>query len=286
MADLASTWKPLGTPAPAELTPARLQLHWAAQIATAFADAHVAKQQDDSHTNLEWRADRTLMVGALSNGERRARVALGLTDLTIRLLDAGGAEVAHLDLAGQTLEQALAWTAEALAAFRGASQTQPLELRDYDMPDHALRSGATFSAMADAQAELARWYSDADAALQAAVDGETHASPVRTWPHHFDIGALIRIDPASDAESARSIGLGLSPGDSMFELPYWYVYPWPRPASTAPPALPVGAWYTDDWYGAAMSANETIAGDGAAQAERVGRFLDTAIAAARAVLDR
>ena len=52
-----------------------------------------------------------------------------------------------------------------------------------------------------------------------------NATPVRCWPHHFDIATLLNIGQ----ENLQSIGIGLSPGDSNNREPYFYVTMWPYP---------------------------------------------------------
>ena len=52
---------------------------------------------------------------------------------------------------------------------------------------------------------------------------------MRTWPHHYDSATLILLDPAETGEDARSINVGMSPGDGSYAEPYWYVTPWPPP---------------------------------------------------------
>jgi hypothetical protein len=68
--------------------------------------------------------------------------------------------------------------------------------------------------------------------------------PVCCWPHHFDIAMVVQL-AAEQAESAPSIGVGLSPGDESYAQPYWYVSPWPKPDAAALPQAPVpGHWHT------------------------------------------
>ena len=51
-------------------------------------------------------------------------------------------------------------------------------------------------------------------------------SPVRCWPHHFDIATLLTIAPG------QTIGVGLEPGDGYYDEPYWYVNQYPAPSAT------------------------------------------------------
>jgi len=109
---------------------------------------------------------------------------------------------------------------------------------------------------------------------------------VRCWPHHFDIATLIALDPGMNPETARSIGVGLSPGDAGRPHPYFYVTLWPYPKDRELPALEGGGvWNTEGWTGAVLETPALLrAGIGEAQAEQAERFVESAIAACQALL--
>jgi hypothetical protein len=78
-------------------------------------------------------------------------------------------------------------------------------------------------------------------------------SPVRCWPHHFDIATLVSIPGGAPGE-VRTIGVGLSPGDGSYAEPYFYVTPWPAPDGPTLPELPAGAaWHRAGWFGAVLT---------------------------------
>jgi len=88
-----------------------------------------------------------------------------------------------------------------------------------------------------------------------------------------------------DAESARSIGVGLSPGDAG-DIGR------PEPYSTSPPGpteesrlpfLPVAQLEHRGWLGAVLEARAFVGG--ADQEGQVRDFLESAIAAARRLID-
>jgi hypothetical protein len=198
-----SPWERLGSVDAEPLIEARLQLHWAAQIAAAPGKQLLPPQPDASAQSFQW--------------------------------DAG--------------------------------------------------AGAAFCAHPEACAEVARWYANADRLLRAVQAANPEASPVRCWPHHFDLATLLTLDPAAAGpESARSIGIGLSPGDAARPGPYFYVTPWPYPQSPALPALKGGgSWNTEGWLGAVLEAR-ALAGS-TEQEGQVREFLTSAIAAARRLID-
>jgi hypothetical protein len=221
-------WQILGSVAPRELAPARVQLHWAAQVLGAAADAYVAPVADDSHTALAWQAGS--LVG-------KAGVALHVADFALDIV----ATHERFALDGHTLADALAWT-DARLGNRG------MRARDYDMPPKPER----FERVIDSLAELARYYANAAELL-------APYAPCSVWPHHFDLGGTIEL--AGTAE----IGIGLSPGDGSYAEPYLYVTPYPlQVGATLPPLAAGGQWSTH--FTGAVLTGLVLAGEAGARA--------------------
>jgi len=278
----ASDWQRLGDPDPALLMGSRDQLHWAVQLASAAAATLLEPRQDDSHTALEWlsRQDGVLACNTLPRG---VRVALRPSRLEILLLDASGAALAVQPLDGRTFEAALEDLNHALR-----SAAVPIDSIDPPAVDHLpeFGGGTSFSFdPRDAFAELGRWYANADMVLRKLQQAEG-GSPVRCWPHHFDIATLIALSADSAPEAARSIGVGMTPGDAYYAEPYWYVTPWPYPAEPRlPPLAGDGSWHREQWLGAVLPGSRLVAAESSArQADRLAEFLDSAVLACRAML--
>ncbi len=235
---------------------ARLQLHWAVQVLARFGDAHVDARPDFSHSALTWDpAARRFNTEADAAGRR---LQFDPVDLTFRL-ERAGAEAAEFALRGRTLTDALGW----LAAI--PDNIGRLEIGGPDVPAHPVSRGAAFDPDPDDAAELATWFHSAHEALTGLRGVWPSASPVRCWPHHFDVAILIPLDTPEvqpDPEKARSVGAGMTPGDATYPEPYWYVTPWPYPARPDLPALPAGAvWHTEGWLGAVLhGADAMLAG--------------------------
>lgn len=247
------SWKPLGAVLPSRLTQARLELHWAAQLVSAVGTSLLPPKPDFSHTNCGWLRDVGVLAGRAVN-EGALRAGLVFEGLELVLLE-GDMERASLSLAGRTLEDGRLW----LASELGFS-SEDLRLPEHDMPAHPVRDGGVFSeAHRDGRTELARWFGDATRLIEAVVAGDSAASSVRCWPHHFDVASLISLDPDVAGEEARSIGVGFSPGDGSFDQPYFYVTPWPYPDAAALPTLDGGAeWHTTGWTGAVLTGDRLI----------------------------
>jgi len=109
---------------------------------------------------------------------------------------------------------------------------------------------------------LSAWFNLADSLLSEFAASNANLVPgpstVRCWPHHFDIATYVALE-AGDFESARGIGVGMSPGDESYDEPYFYVNAWPHPTGEALPTLPSpGHWHTDGFVGAIATATDIV----------------------------
>lgn len=281
----SATWESVGTPAPTALTDARLELHWAVQIVAAVPFNYLDPAPDDSHTNLGWDSAIGWFL-ARPVGAAGVQAALRVHDLTLAVL-VDGRVLAELPLNGRTLDAGYEWMADAVGTPLGeAARRGPLRRRDYAMPEAAVGAGAAFTAGGTAAlAELGRWYANGQAVLAEVRRSDTRASTVRTWPHHFDMATLLAFDAAADPEAARSINVGLSPGDESYDEPYFYVTPWPAPGPEELPALRSdGRWHTEGFTAAVLTGSRVAVGSAGEQATRTERFLGAALEACREIL--
>lgn len=240
-------WQRIGAIDPRELTDARLQSHRAAQSAAAVGRTLNPPRSDDSHTAFTWSASREALMQEPVHG---VTCGLRLRDLTILAI---GTITSELHLRGKTLDDAFAF----LEAHCGQALTRP---------DPPVAHDAVFDADERHLAELARYYGNAATVIENAL----------CWPHHFDIAHL---DQLGDA---RTIGVGLAPGDASIAEPYFYVTPWPYPDASRLGKLTFGEWNTTGWTGAVLPASH-YAND-AAQETIVRTFLDNATQRSREAL--
>ncbi|NNG17002.1 MAG: hypothetical protein HKM89_11020 [Gemmatimonadales bacterium] len=280
-------WEGVGRPAPQSLTGARLLLHWAAQVPAAVGHTFLAPTPDDSQSTLQWDPAHRMLVGQPVGTKRPVRAALDLSSLSLVLLETGDERLADFTLDGKTLDEAYEWMGAVASRFSEGVEG-PLQRRDYDLPSHGVATGAEFTRGPSAEfEECTRWYANAHHALSRVKAKAVNASPVRCWPHHFDIATLITLDSEREDEQSRSINVGLSPGDGNYDEPYFYVNPWPQPEEPVLSALAAGGhWHTEGWLGAVLPASDLVAAGSEAgqQADRVDRFLSSALAAATRML--
>lgn len=274
-------WETLGGVDPRQLADARLQLHWMAQTAAAVGKRLLPHQPDYSEQSLQWSAELRALVQTPVEAARPFRAGLRPSPPALLLAGDGDEILRELPLEGRTLEEAYIWMSEHIEGLLGRSLAQLLE-RPGELPPHPVSTGAPFASSAEACAEIARYFADADRLLRQVRDENPGASPVRCWPHHFDIATLIALETGADAETARSIGVGLSPGDDRFTEPYFYVLPWPAPKGELPELAGGGWWHTEEWTGAVLEASRFTGAP--EQARQVEDFLSSAVMASRRLL--
>ena len=91
------------------------------------------------------------------------------------------------------------------------------------------------------------------------------------------MATLVKVEGNPDPELAKSIGVGLSPGDETYPEPYYYVTPWPYPEREKPlPDLPAGEWHTVGWTGAVLHYRDLVALPAEQQETIAKRFLKEA----------
>ncbi|MBZ0137528.1 MAG: hypothetical protein K8I27_14265 [Planctomycetes bacterium] len=247
---LRGNWIKLGDVAPDALGDARLQAHWALQVAGAAGYSQIKPTPDDSHTSVEWLDRLESLVGEQMPGG--FRVGLRLRDLTLCLMSKEGDDYATLPLEGHTFADAIEWLQDRLREEAGLEGRPRIERPGYDMPEHPVGGGAKFELDHERLGELARWFANADRALQMFAAREKQAGKVRCWPHHFDVATVIEL------ADGRSIGVGMSPGDSSFRQPYFYVTPWPVPEGDLPPLRSGGIWHRRGWTGAVLTGSKLV----------------------------
>lgn len=235
---------------------ALLELHHGLQAAAGVGRTLLPPKADDSHTSFSWSQKHGALVQDCVDGKFRA--GLRMRDLALLLIDANDQVIAEYCLRGKMLDDGFRFYEERV----GQMIARPPE----SLPAHPVANGANFSAMDEFLCAIGELYGEAATILEHLRAKHPTASPVRAWPHHFDIATLISLP------EGHSIGVGFLGGDANIPEPYWYVYVSPPPQK-ALPALSVGRWYNGAWTGAVLTGKNDAA--------TTERFLDEAIAALR-----
>jgi len=249
---MSVAWSMLRSPGPTTLAAARALAHRAAQWPTRAARANLEPAADDSHSALTWDPAKAALLSQPLKGNIRVGLCVGV----LELLFAKGSNVEAFSLVTNTDAEVAEWFDGKLAqaGLKPATGTK----LPYDMPS------AAFARAVDEGphlAALAGWFAAGAELLeeQRRKHKRFKPGPSRCWPHHFDIAMVVELEKAK-AESARAIGIGLSPGDEYYAQPYFYLSPYPKPGIENLPELPPGGrWHTKEFFGAVATAVDLLA---------------------------
>ena len=253
-------WSKLGRTPPAGLTVARTLAHHAVQWPTRAARANLKAVPDDTHSAFSWDASHAaLLTGGLP--AKGGEVRVGIRVPRLEMIVTRGANVLDaFQFQGRTDTQAGAWLDVKLRIL-GLNTAGDARL-PYDLPEHpAAERPHDLGMLGRELGELARWFGGSADVLEefASRLSGPRASPVLCWPHHFDIATLVRLEDGQ-AANARSIGVGVSPGDQYYSQPYVYISPWPRFDGEKLPELPPpGHWHTEGFFGAVATGDQILA---------------------------
>lgn len=222
---------------------ARILAHTACQWPSRAARANLAAEADDSHANFGWDSDSASLISRPLDAEGKLQLGFSFASAALVWINGGNIE-SLLSLNELTESQVGIWVDEHLVAA-GVKSTgfadMPYELDALDRYQLS-EEAAQIRILGDWMAAGFKVLSSLSQRHAASAVNEVS---VRCWPHHFDVGALFFLD-RSDPEIARSVGVGLSPGDSSFDQPYFYCSPWPVPALDELPAAPGRlSWHTE-----------------------------------------
>ncbi len=262
----------------------RVQLHYAIQYAAATAAALVPQETDYGHTALEWHPALQAFSSkpVAVNSPEHPQVCVAMDPITLRscITTPLGESLAEFPLVGKTLDDGFSWLQTELSALgANAAAIVPLSYPADDFPDHPIAHGAAFSdTPLELRQQLAQYYATSASLLQPIADTTPEASPVRIWPHHFDMATLLTFPAVGDGEPSY-LGVGFSPGDGSYNQPYWYISPYPSPAVDALPTLVgSGHWHTQGWVGAVLTASSLDHSTNTAATSQLQDFITAAIA--------
>ena len=247
--------------APERLSTARDMAHKAVQLVSKAARANLAPVPDDSHSNLGWDRKRGAFLSQPIVGMNGAYfIGFAVSDFELIFI-CDGEKIATRKLAGGTDADAAEWL-DAQLANTGLEPTASTTL-PYDLPASVEQiSTYAIDGIAEDLNVLASWFKLAEKVLAAFAENyreiEPGPSPLRCWPHHFDLATDVSLEEG-DFETARRVGVGISPGDESYDEPYFYISPSPHlnldslPQLTAP-----GHWHTQGFVGAIATATEVL----------------------------
>ena len=237
------------------LTAVRTHSHAACQWVTKAARANLEAVADDSHSNMGWLPSISCLVS--HRLDKTNSVGFSFETASLLILDEARIS-AECPLQGATDTEAGRWLDTQLKEL-GLRET-----RHAVMPYQLEAVPTRYDFDLQSLIALGRWFSIGFAILPIVIEqmeaNTVNKPSVRCWPHHYDVGGLMLLDD-DDPETARSIGVGLSPGDNHYAEPYFYCNPWPVPPVQSLGEAPTGLrWHVDGFVSLIATATSLQSG--------------------------
>jgi len=215
---------------------------------------------DDSHTNLEWKSELQSFVRSGFGTQGKLKLALNIAELKYQVFEDDNL-LAELALNSKTEMDAVAWFKEILKE-KGMDVSSFTMEKHYEIPLTDQAQGKPYDLFDTAVFEaLSDHFDIAHRVLTEIATAHKNSTPIRCWPHHFDLGILIILQENENPEEMKSVGLGLSPGDGSYNQPYYYVSPWPYPDKSKlnNNDLPEGGfWHSEGFTSAILLADSYL----------------------------
>jgi hypothetical protein len=273
-------WQRLGAFPAIALERARRQAHAALQPLVQVTRGYVSARADDSSNSFSWSPRlNALLTAEIMAGTLPFRLGLRLSTLTILAVGRDFTELGSAALHGKSIAQERTWLGFRLAeaGLDWAALEKPLH---YRIEKSEFTDGSHFE-VTEELSEFARYYANAAIVLNGVAEALPRASPVRCWPQHFDMAT---VQPVGNGQ--RTLRVGLSPGDSSYAQPYFFVKPSAvNPLASLPSLRSGGEWQHGDWTAAVLTGEEVGRKESAEeQAAFVTDWLNEAVEAARRIL--
>ena len=196
---------------------------------------------------MTWYSGQGLLDGLFASepvsGERPMRGVMRLWNLDLLFVEESGVPIDSTEVGGKTLSETREWMINAVTEQAG---DPPRPVPDNQpKPEHPVADGAAFGELSQmAHAELMRLYGNTAAVLEQVSWTVEGASPVRVWPHSFEMSTQVRLS-APDEMPPKLIVMGLAPPGTLAAGGYWYVAPWRSNVQNDTDSwdkLPIGEW--------------------------------------------
>src|SRR5262249_28235403 len=150
------------------------------------------------------------------------RLGLVIPKLTLVLVESRtGTPTKSFALNGHSDAQAREWLGRELATW-GLDPHALDAPAPYEIPWHPIAQSGTYDPDENAEGliEFRSWFANGARSLALVQRGMNErtltASPVRCWPHHFDLATLISFSAKASGTTAY-VGVGIEPGDNYYD---------------------------------------------------------------------
>ncbi len=272
---LSLDWRPFQKVEIPRIANARAQFHVAIQNVASVGRRFLGESKTDENASLFWIPGLSRMAGHWVKGKITFRSSISFEDFNIYLVDDRVNTISSFQVRGSTHRQIMLWLEEQVGKLDLSAAELALKL-PYQVKDYPQFNGVPFD-LDDEEAinELGKYYHNAFVVLRELKSKLDWDKEIQVWPHHFDLAIRIILKDSGDPETDTLITLGMMPGDSDNDTPYFYVSTWPHVhTSKMNPLNAPGRWIEEDWTGRILPLDELASNETTDQQDLLSKFYE------------
>lgn len=244
-----------------KLRNARDQYHHAVQ-SVSLVGRRFIPEGTDKRSTMTWVPGLSRLAGKWVKGEKAFRSSICFESFSLLLVDEKVNTLATFDLNGKTYLQGMVWL-EGQIAKLGLEATKLQIKLPYEIPPYPTVGNTAFNVDLEMSRELAKYYHNSYISIKDIKNEREIEEPIVAWPRDFDQVLKIIVKDSGDAETSSKVFLGMSPGDGIFQTPFFYVNTWPFVQVEKCKGLSNGGmWVSDEWTGAVLKVDSLLSARG------------------------
>lgn len=234
-----------------EYTNTDQHLHLLCQVITKVNRTFVPKKEDDSHTNLYFDSLGNRITGRwIETKEGKLLFTLNLKSLNIEVVNTAQTVLISVPSIGNKIDE-IEKKIELQLPNLGLNANGFKDKLHYKIPEYSFLTEPVSAINFEALDNWKQFRQLANEGCNLLLGYTQVQEEIRLWPHHFDTGIYILINPN------LGLGFGLAMEDELVGAPYFYMSGYPIKGKVNYDNLPKGTdwkWkISEHWKGAVLS---------------------------------
>ncbi len=258
------------------------EYHLALQNVAAVGRTFLPEDPHDKNAWLVWIPGLWRMAGKWVEGIHKFRSSVSFEDFNIYLVDEKVQTLDAFNLEEKTLNQAFVWLEQHIISLNLSSSHLVMNL-PYQLPQEVMDKKQFSLTDSRVTRILGGYFHDAFIIHSEYKEKFEHTRDIFISPKRMHMEMDVVIIETDEEETDTLITLGFSPGDQIYNEPYFYVTSRPYlDEENLPKFSTRGFWHQDEWIGAVYLAKNLW--DSSNQKETAMYFFDEAIEKTRSLL--
>lgn len=235
----------------------RIQYHQAIQNVAAVGRTFLPKTPTDQHTALIWVPGHYRLAGGWIKGNQLFRSSIGFKEFAIYMVDRQVQVISKLNLHGVTFRQSLLWL-EQQVGLLGLESAHLEDKAPYEIPKYVFQTEPFEDPGQEYRLFLGSLFHNSMLAMKEVAVDWVFPKEVVVRPQHFELAMSVTLKDTGSKDTNTLITIGMSPGDELFDAPYFFVSTWPHVMTHVSDSLEVGMWIEEDWTGSVLPLRALI----------------------------